>query len=85
MCDEEKMVNGKTGAFYTLEATWMFGLTLIVFYGILLLCISLCRETENDIAAKEPVRTDIVREFRRINMAKNIMDRDKTDKRKKED
>lgn len=66
----------KCAAFYTLEATWMFGLTLIVFFSILMLDIRLCHETTEDIRKNVPAEINAVSEFRKINMVKNMRNRE---------
>ena len=72
-------------AFYTLEATWMFGLALAIFVGVILLTIRLYGETSDDIAGREPPEIKAVSEFRRISMTKDLAGRIRNGGEAKED
>ncbi|MDD6381536.1 MAG: hypothetical protein PUG04_07650 [Lachnospiraceae bacterium] len=61
-------------AFYTLEATWMFGLALVIFIGVILLTIHLYGETYEDIADRQPEEIHAVPEFRKIQMYRNLIE-----------
>lgn len=72
-------------AFYTLEATWMFGLALVIFIGIILLTIRLYGETYSDIAGRKPEKINAVSEFRRINMVRDLAGKVKNGGKTKEE
>lgn len=71
----------RKSAFYTLEATWMFGLTVIIFFGILLLEIRLYHETVTDIESKKPAEIHAVSKFRKIGMYRDIKEEITGDKK----
>ncbi|MDD6551135.1 MAG: hypothetical protein PUF16_05080 [Lachnospiraceae bacterium] len=62
----------KYGAYYTLEAAWMFGLTLVVFFSIIFLSFNLYHETVSEIKRIQPVQINAVKEFREINAVRDI-------------
>lgn len=64
----------KLRAYYTLEAAWMFGLTVTIFFSILFLSFNLYHETVDEIKRIEPVQIKAVKEFRDINMARDMAD-----------
>lgn len=59
-------------AFYTLEATWMFGLALVIFIGIILLVMRLYVETADEIKERPPAQIEAVEEFRKAQMARDL-------------
>lgn len=75
----------KKKAYYTLEATWMFGLTITIFISVILLNIRLYGETYDDIAGREPAKIEAVSEFRKINMAKDLAGQAEIGDREKEE
>ncbi|MDD6429483.1 hypothetical protein [Candidatus Weimeria sp. HCP3S3_B5] len=76
-------MKGKKKAYLTLEATWMFGLALLIFIGVLLLTISLYGETYKEISDRKPPEINAVSEFRKIAVAKDMAEKitDKGDKK----
>lgn len=62
----------KYGAYYTLEAAWMFGLAVVVFFSIIFLSFNLYHETVDEIKRIGPVKINAVREFREINMVRDL-------------
>lgn len=67
----------KKGAFYTLEATWMMGLAIVVLVSVILLTIRLYGETANDIESLDAAQINAVSEFRKVSVAKDIAERAK--------
>ena len=57
----------KYGAYYTLEAAWMFGLAVIVYFSVIFLSFNLYHETVGEIKRVGPAKIEAVKEFRTIN------------------
>lgn len=64
----------KLGGFYTVEAAWMFGLTLITFFSVIFLSFNLYHNTVGEIRRIEPVSINAVKEFRTINAVRDMAD-----------
>lgn len=50
----------------------MFGLTIVVFFSILLLSFNLYHETVNEIKRIGPAKIEAVKEFRKINVMRDV-------------
>ena len=52
----------KYGAYYTLEAAWMFGLTVVIFFSIIFTSFNLYHETVSEIKRIQPVQINAVKD-----------------------
>ena len=64
----------KYGAYYTLEAAWMFGLTVVIFFSIIFTSFNLYHETVSEIKRIQQVQLNAVKEIREVNAVKDVAD-----------
>ncbi len=58
----------------TLEASWVFGISMLVIYSMLALSFHLYQETGRYIEQKEPQDIDVVKVFRLTEMGEDLLE-----------
>ena len=67
-------MNMRRKAVLTVEASWVFGISLIIIYGMLALSFSLYHETSQYIKQKEPQEINAVKLFRLVKMGEELLE-----------
>lgn len=67
-------MNMRRKAVLTVEASWVFGISLIIIYCMLALSFSLYHETSQYITKKEPHEINAVKLFRLVKMGEELLE-----------
>ncbi len=68
-----KYRNMKFKAALSVEASWVFGISMLVIYSMLGLSFTLYHETYQYIREKEPYEMDAVKAFRLVQMGEDLL------------